>query len=147
MSEWEDMIVGDRMTVDNEFTDRVQASQFSNQEWGLIMTATELDIEAADDPEAARLVADTSAVESIMPELESIDAQRGPVAGEREASNGGGLVETIKGAFGLGGGDTDGVDQERLAAAESLAQEYADALQAHLESKETFEDVRAAYLD
>ena len=53
MSEWEDMIVGDRMTVDNEFTDRVQASQFSNQEWGLIMTATELDFEAADDPEAA----------------------------------------------------------------------------------------------
>ena len=147
MSEWEDMIVGDRMTVDNEFTDRVQASQFSNQEWGLIMTATELDFEAADDPEAARLVADTSAVESIMPELESIDAQRGPVAGEREASNGGGLVETIKGAFGLGGGDADGVDQERLAAAESLAQEYADALQAHLESKDTFEDVRTAYLD
>ena len=147
MSEWEDMIVGDRMTVDNEFTDRVQASQFSNQEWGLIMTATELDFEAADDPEAARLVADTSAVESIMPELESIDAQRGPVAGEREASNGGGLVETIKGAFGLGGGDADGVDQERLAAAEALAQAYADALQAHLESKDTFEDVRRAYLD
>ncbi|ERH05311.1 MAG: hypothetical protein J07HN4v3_00906 [Halonotius sp. J07HN4] len=147
MSEWEDMIVGDRMTVDNEFTDRVQASQFSNQEWGLIMTATEFDIEAADDPDAARLVADTSAVESIMPELESIDAQRGPVAGGSEASNDGGLVETIKGAFGLGGGDADGVDQERLAAAESLAQAYADALQAHLESKETFEEIRTAYLD
>jgi len=147
MSEWEDMIVGDRMTVDNEFTDRVQASQFSNQEWGLIMTATELDIEAADDPEAARLVADTSAVESVMPELESINAQRGPAAGEMGTSNDGGLVETIKGAFGLSGGDAEGVDQERLAAAESLAQEYADTLQDHLESTDKFEDVRAAYLD
>ena len=40
MSEWTDAIVGERMAVDNQFTDRVTASRFSSQEWGLIMTAT-----------------------------------------------------------------------------------------------------------
>jgi hypothetical protein len=149
MSEWRDMLVGDRMAVDQAFTDRVQASQFTNQEWGLIMTATELDIEHADDPEAARLVADTESVESIMPELAAIRSRGGPMAGgDDEGANEPGIVDSIKGALGLGsGGGDDGVDQEKLAAAEALAQEYADELQQHLEANDAFETVREAYVE
>ncbi|MFB6256979.1 MAG: DUF5799 family protein, partial [Haloplanus sp.] len=40
MSEWTDTIVRDRMTVDQEFDERVRQSAFTSQEWGLIMTAT-----------------------------------------------------------------------------------------------------------
>ena len=147
MSEWRDMLVGDRMAVDQAFTDRVQGSEFTNQEWGLIMTATELDIENADDPEAARLVADTAAVESIMPELATIRSRSGPMAGGiDEGANDPGIVDSIKGALGFSD-DDDGVDEEKLAAAEALAQEYADELQQHLEANDAFEAVREAYVE
>ncbi|TQQ81726.1 DUF5799 family protein [Halonotius roseus] len=147
MSEWRDMLVGDRMAVDQAFTDRVQGSAFTNQEWGLIMTATELDIEHAADPEAARLVADTEAVESIMPELAAIRSRSGPMAGGAdEGANDPGIIDSIKGALGFSN-DDDGVDPERLAAAESLAQEYADELQQHLEANDGFEAVREAYVE
>jgi len=146
MSEWRDMLVGDRMAVDQAFTDRVQGSEFTNQEWGLIMTATELDIENADDPEAARLVADTAAVESIMPELATIRSRSGPMAGGTESGGDPGIVDSIKGALGFSS-DDDGVDEEKLAAAEALAQEYADELQQHLEANDAFEAVRKAYVE
>jgi hypothetical protein len=148
MSEWRDLIVGDRMAVDQAFSDRIQDSEFTNQEWGLIMTATELDIKHADDPEAAQLVADTTAIESIMPELEAVRSQGGPMAGRGEpADSGSGVVESIKGALGLDGDDDGGIDRAKLAAAESLAEAYADRLQQHLESNDEFERVRQAYAD
>ncbi|MGM0447125.1 MAG: DUF5799 family protein [Methanobacteriota archaeon] len=148
MSEWTDAIVGERMTVDNQFNERVAASRFSSQEWGLIMTATEFEIENADDPEAARVVADTSSLPAIMPELENLRSQMagmgGAPGGDAGGSGGGGLVDSIKGALGLGGG-SDGPSDEELEAAERLGQEYADELQAHLEEVGKWEQVRVAY--
>ena len=147
MSDWTDAIVGERMAVDREFNDRVQASEFSSQEWGLIMTATEFEIEHADDPDRARIVADTEKLPSIMPELDNIQDQMaamgGGAGGGSGGSGSGGLLDGIKNALGLGG--EDGVDAERLEAAEQLTQEYADELQAHLEANNRFEQVRIAY--
>jgi hypothetical protein len=148
MSEWTDAIVGERMTVDNQFNERVAASRFSSQEWGLIMTATEFEIENADDPEAARVVADTSSLPAIMPELENLRSQMagmgGAPGGDSGGSGGGGVVDSIKGALGLGGGG-GGPSDEELEAAKRLVQEYADELQAHLEEVGKWEQVRVAY--
>ncbi|MFC5134864.1 MULTISPECIES: DUF5799 family protein [Haloferacaceae] len=148
MSEWTDAIVGERMTVDNEFNDRVMASRFSSQEWGLIMTATEFEIENSEDPDAARIVADTSSLPAIMPELENVRSQvaamGGGSDGGRSGGSGGGIVDSIKGALGLGGGG-GGPSDEELEAAERLVQEYADELQAHLEEVGKWEQVRVAY--
>ncbi|MFC7098365.1 DUF5799 family protein [Halobaculum marinum] len=152
MSNWTDAIVGERMAVDREFNQRIQQSQFSNQQWGLIMTATEFEIEAADDPEAARIVADTSKLPQIMPELDNISQQMGAMAGGGDPSGGasdgvfGGIIDDIKNLLGSGGGGGgSGVDHEQLAAAEQLTQEYAEELQRHLENKGRFEQVRLAY--
>jgi hypothetical protein len=148
MSEWTDAIVGERMTVDNQFTDRVAASRFSSQEWGLIMTATEFEIENPTDPDDARLVADTSSLPAIMPELENVRSQvaaMGGAPGGQDGGSSGGLFDSIKGALGLGGSDDGGVDADELAAAERLVQEYADELQAHLEDNGRWEQVRLAY--
>jgi len=150
MSHWTDAIIGERMAVDQQFSDRVAASQFSNAEWDLIMTATDLDMENADDPEAARIVADTDSVAAIIPELASIRAQTALMAGQPggdSQQSGGGILESIKRALGFGGEDSDEdeVDAEKLAAAEGLTQEYAEALQAHLEDSGSFEQARAAY--
>jgi uncharacterized membrane protein YgcG len=151
MSEWTDAIVGERMTVDNEFNDRVMASRFSSQEWGLIMTAAEFEIEDSDDPEAARIVADTSNLPAIMPELENVRSQVAAMGGGGARGGGsggdeGGILESIKSALGLGGSDGGGgPSDEELEAAERLLEEYAEELQAHLEQVGKWEQVRVAY--
>lgn len=136
---WTDQIVGERMTVDREFSARVTDSRFTNQEWSLIMTATTFEIERPGDPEAARLVANTDKVEHVIPEFESIRSQAGAMGGAPDSAGGDGIVSSIKSAIGLG---DDGVSAEELAAAEQLAQEYADRLQETLESKGRWDEVR-----
>ena len=141
MADWTDQIVGDRMAVDQEFTSRVGQSQFSRQQWGLIMTAVEFEIEEADDPERARIVADTSKLEHVMPELDQVDRQMAAMGGGGGSQGGssGGFVSSIKGLLGLDDGDD--TDEQR-AAAEALAQEYATELQAHLEAEGRWEQIR-----
>ena len=148
MSEWTDAIVGDRMAVDREFSQRVRDSRFSNQEWGLVMTATEFEIENADDPEAARIVANTEKVPQILPALEEMSSRTGGMPGTggddaRSNGSGGGIVSGIKDAlFGGGGG---GADAEKLEAAERLTDEYARRLQERVEESGKWEQVRIAY--
>jgi len=143
-TDWTDLVVSERMQVDQTFNRKVAASNFSRQQWGLIMTAVDFDIEHPGDPEQAHLVADTSKVETVMPEVEKMDERGGmPGAAGGPGSGGGsggsgGLFEDIKSAlFGSGSGD-----DEQLAAAEELAQMYADDLQEKLEATGKWERVR-----
>ena len=146
MSNWTDAIVGDRMAVDRQFSDRVSGSEFTNQEWGLIMTATSFEIEHADDPDRARIVADTDSLPQIMPELDNVRKQMSTMGGGDDGGSNGpmdGFLDQVKGALGLGNGRAR--RDERTQAAERLTQEYADELQRHLESNGKWEQVRIAY--
>ena len=144
---WTDQIVGERMTVDQEFSAQIAGSRFSSQEWSLIMTATEFEIENADDPEEARIVANTEKVDQILPELENVRSQMGAMGGvpgdAGGSGGGGGLLDSIKGALGMGGGNGGDDYAAEREAAEALTQEYADQLQAHLESKGRWDAIRA----
>jgi hypothetical protein len=145
--QWRDYIVGDRMAVDRQFSNRVTASDFSSQEWGLIMTATEFRIEDPDDPEAASLVADTTKVEQIAPQLDEIQADMnamgpgGAPSGGGSSSGSGGIFGSVKDALGLGGdeGRDPGDVREK---ADALTGEYADRLQERLENEGKWEEVR-----
>ncbi|MFC4543325.1 DUF5799 family protein [Halosolutus amylolyticus] len=144
-TQWTDRIVGARMTVDQEFSSRIQGSQFSSQQWSLIMTATEFEIEHPDDPDRARIVANTEKVEQVIPELDNIQAGMGAMGGQAGSSgsrSSGGVLDSIKGALGLDGGDDGGSHEEQRRAAEQLTQEYADELQSHLETNGRWESVR-----
>ncbi|WP_338738081.1 DUF5799 family protein [Haloplanus salilacus] len=141
MSNWTDRIVSDRMAVDREFSDRVRSSEFTNQEWGLIMTAVEFEIEHADDPERARVVPDTENLPQMIPELEKVQGGMGPGGQGGGGDSGDGVFDAIRGALGLSGDD----EAERLDAAERLVEEYADALQERLEDRGKWDDVRDAY--
>ena len=143
MSDWTDRIVGDRMAVDREFSERVRDSEFSNQEWGLVMTAVDFEIEDADDPDRARIVADTESLPQMMPELAKVRQGMGPggPGGQQQADSGTGVLDAIRGALGMGGDD----DAEKLDAAERLVDEYAAALQQRLEEKGKWDDIRQAY--
>jgi hypothetical protein len=143
MADWTDRIVGDRMTVDREFNDRVMASEFESQEWSLIMTATEFEIENAGDPETARIVANTEKLEGMMPHIQEAGERQRSMAGGGGDGGGGGVFDTVKSALGLGNGRED--HDAKLAAAERLVQEYADELQSHLESNGKWEQVRRSY--
>lgn len=129
-STWTDRIAGERMAADRKFADQVEASSFSNQQWGLVMTAVEFEIENPSDPESARIVADTSKLPSILPELDKV-AESSPMGGPSGGSSSGGLFSGVVDALGLGGG---GGKNEQKEEAAQLAQEYAEELQKQLES-------------
>ncbi|WP_439026724.1 DUF5799 family protein [Haloarchaeobius sp. DT45] len=137
MANWQDTIVGDRMTVDKEFNQRVIDSEFTNQEWDLIMSAIEFEIENPENPEEARIVVNDEKLPAIIPELERISQQMQGMGGSPGGSGGGGgggLFDSVKSALGMGGGGKKR-EAERTEAASELATEYAETLQAHLESK------------
>jgi hypothetical protein len=141
---WQDLVVGDRMAVDQEFAQRVADSQFTRQEWGLIMTAVEFEIENPGDADRAQVVAETSKVEQVIPELENVRNQMNAMGGGGGQTGGGGIFDSVKDALGLGGGGGNGVDQDRLDAATRLADEYAGELQQRLESQGKWAQVREA---
>jgi len=146
MTDWQDRIVGDRMTVDSEFSSRIDDSRFTRQEWGLIMTAASFEIENPDDETRAEIVADTDELRGMMPEIEKI-ADMDPMGGNPQDDSGsdGGFLGSVFDALGLGGdgGGPGGVDEGKLEAAETLVAEYADELQAHLESEGRWDEIRS----
>jgi hypothetical protein len=143
---WTDRIVGARMAVDSEFAPQVDASQFSRQEWGLVMTAVEFDIRQADSPDA-ELVADTETIRDVMPELERAREAQAAMAAGREppSEGGGGFLDTVKGALGLDEDNGQEFDEARIRDAEDLADSYAVELQSYLEENGRWEEIRAAY--
>jgi hypothetical protein len=114
-----------------------------------VVTATEFEIADADDPDAARIVADTTSLPAVMPELENVRSQVAAMGGATNdgggGGSGGGILGSVLGALGLGGGSSDGPSDEELEAAEQLVQAYADELQAHLEEAGRWEQIRIAY--
>jgi hypothetical protein len=140
--EWLDRLAGARMQVDQQFNDRVVNSQFSNQQWGLIMTAVEFDIENPGKPGDAALVARTDDIEKILPELENVEqGMMGATPQPERRSSGGGLFSQLR-SFLPGGEDTsDGPDEEQLDAATALVEEYTTELQAYLEAEGRWDDI------
>lgn len=136
--DWTAMIAGERMQLDQEFADRVEASSFNRQQWGLVMTALDFEIENPSNPDEARLVPDTSSVPAILPELDNV-GQQGPMGASPQSGSSGGFVDSVKGALGLGGGGSG--DEERLEEATELGREYSERLQERLESGGRWEAV------
>lgn len=137
---WRDLIVGNRMRVDQDFSRVVESSGFSRSEWGMIMTAVDFEVEGGGD--SARLVADTSKIDLILPEVEKVAERMGGSQGASSGSGlsgllGNGLAKSIRSSLGLGG-----VDPERRDEAVRLVNEYADLLQANLEERDRWEEIR-----
>ena len=138
---WTDYLAGARMQVDQQFSEQVRASEFTNQQWGLIMTAVEFDIEHPADPDQAELVANTDDVEAIIPELDAIEQQTvGGTAPGGSGGSGESLLGRIRSYFG-GGSDGDD-DQYREAVA--LVDEYTTQLQALLREEGRWQELCAA---
>jgi len=133
------------MAVDGTFAPQVESSGFSRQEWGLVMTAIEFDIENPDDPDQAQLRAQSDNLAAVIPELERVAKMQSQMQGGPSGGDGG-IFERVRSLFGLGDGGTEHeVDEQRLAEARSLTQRYATELQAHLEEKGRWSEVcRAA---
>ena len=128
MADWESQIAGERMAVDGEFADRVGASSLTSQQWDLVMTAVNFEIENPGTPADAELVADTSKLPSIMDEIDRMGSQ-GPMGGGQAGNQrSDGIVSGVLSTLGLG----DSGNDEMRETAEQLAEEYAEKLQAKL---------------
>jgi hypothetical protein len=144
MAEWTQKLAGARMQVDTQFEDRVRNSQFSNQEWGMIMTAVEWEIHQPEDAEAAKLVAVTDHIDDIMPELDRLQSQMGN-PGAQTRDSGGGIGARIGDLFdSLTGNGSAGADEARVRDAERLVRDYADELQDFLEERGRWDAIREA---
>lgn len=143
--DWTRLMGRERLAVDETFSRRIADSRFSRSEWGMVMTVVDFEIEAPDDPDRAELVADTSRVRGILPELRRVRNQPvvGPAGGSPGTGTGGGLLETIKSVLGITGRDDTAVVQ----AADQLAQTYASELQAELEASGRWGEVCAKAAD
>ena len=138
---WQDMLAAERMQVDREFEDQVQSSSFTRQQWGLVMTAVEFDIENPADPDTARLIADTSKLPSVMPQIKQMEQSgggMGAAAGSSGGNSGGGLLSKLASVLPGGGGSSGGKRQHE---AESLAEEYAENLQKRLKKRDRWQSV------
>lgn len=142
-NDWQDHLAGARMRVDQQFEQRVRDSRFSSQEWGLVMTAVEFEVQSAGDPDSARLVADTDKLQAVIPELGKIQEEMGGAPRPPSGSSGGGLFGRLRQY--LGGLTSDpspeGTSDEQLEAARALADDYAVELQAYLEEQGRWADV------
>ena len=140
---WQEEIVGDRIAVDRDFQERVQQSAFSNQQWELIMMAVEFEIEQPDDPELARIVADTSRLPHVAAELDRIESgmdtmgQRTP-QDDTTGRIGSGVLQSLRNRLGIG---RNRAERDQLDEAASLVDEYAAALQRRLEARGTWDSV------
>ncbi len=143
--DWRDQLAGARMQVDQQFQDRLEQSEFTNQEWGLIMTAVEFEVTQPGDPDRAELVADTSQLDQIVPELERLQNQMGgPMAGGRSSESSSGVLGVFKDLLGGISDSSSGRNDERMDAATVMVEEYATDLQAHLEKRGRWENIRQA---
>lgn len=133
MADWESQIAGERMAVDGEFSDRVTASSLDSQQWNLVMTAVQFDIDHPERPDEATLVADTSRLDSVMGDVERVGDQSRMAASGSEESSGDGILGGVLSSLGLGGAGSS--NEQLRAAATELAEEYAGRLQEKLEEK------------
>lgn len=136
MTDWRDQLAGHRMQVDQEFADRIRDSKLTSQEWSLVMTAVEFDVEG--QGEEARLVSDTSKIDAVVAEFDALE-QPGPGAAGGGA-NKGGLWDSITDALGLGSEEDAAKREEAI----ELANEYTTELQRHLEAQGRWESVHRA---
>jgi len=147
-NDWTDQLAGARMQVDQQFQETLEASEFSNQEWGLVMTAVDWEMESPETPEEASLVADTSKLPDVIPELQNIQQGMGgsPMASDNSSSSGGVLGRLGEFLPGLGGGSAESgeADETKVNDAEALVRNYTEVLQAHLKEQDRWEDICAA---
>lgn len=129
---WEEVVVAERMAADGEFQDRVQASSFTNQSWGLVMMATEFEVTNSDDPEQAHMVANVDQLDSVLPAMKEVDDQMG-VGAEQSTT---GVMDSLRNLLGSGSND-----DERRREAEELTTEYARVLQRHIVEAGKWEQV------
>lgn len=144
--DWTDRLAGARMQVDQRYEETIEGSSFTSQEWGLVMTAVDWKMDDPENPEEAELLADTSKLSEIVPELERIQSEMGgsqqPV--EEGAGNGGFLGRIQQYIDHLRSNRSGESAEKRLADATELVDGYALELQAFLEEHDRWEEICAA---
>lgn len=138
---WTDRIVSAQIAVNDRFADRLQHSQLSRQEWGLVRSAVDFEIKHPNDPDRARIIAKTQNLSTIMPKLIQIAEMTSTAASHRTGSSS--IFDAVKTALGLND-SVDALRTEKRDQAEQLAAAYAADLQRYLEHNGKWDAIRAS---
>lgn len=139
---WTNQLAGARMQVDQLFDDRIQDSMFTNQEWGLVMTAVEFEITDPEQPSEAELVANTENIKEIIPELDRIQKQMGGSPTPVDSGPSGGLFGRLQQYIeGLKTNSREGNERQKQETAIALVEDYTVELQDYLEHQGMWDDI------
>lgn len=132
----DELLVGHRLAVDQEFAERLHESEFSSMEWDLIMSTVSFEMEEPDDPEAAAIVPNVEELPAAISAIEDLpDAGPGVHGGPDRAGGSGGIVDRLTSRFGITGDEGPTSPDARRRAATALVTEYAEVLQIHLKQQ------------
>lgn len=138
----DELLVGHRLAVDQEFAERVRDSEFSSMEWDLIMSTVSFELSDPGDPENAAIVADLEGIPKAINAIEDLP-DAGPGVGGGPASAGGnqGIFGRISARLGLDESVGSSSRDERIQAANALVTEYAEVLQIHLKQQRHWQEL------
>jgi hypothetical protein len=134
--DWTARIAGIRMQLDGEFADRVQQSSLTAQQWSLVMTATEFEIENPQAPEDAGIVTNTDNLPAVASEMDRVQKQG--MGNVQSGGGSGGILGKIIDRFKREAGSSVDLDE-----AGTLAEEYGRRLQEKLIEQDRWEEVCA----
>lgn len=145
----DELLIGHRMFVDNEFNERLLASDFSSAEWDIIMSVVTFRIHEPDDPEEAQLypqldgVPDAIAATDDLPDFQKVQSMQPErhTSGRLER-----FVGRVQSALGLDVRRKQ-KQHERIQNAEQLISDYAEVLEIHLRQQSDWADICKAALE
>ena len=151
MSHWTDAIIRERMAVDEEFEMNIADSEFTKQEWNIMMSMLDLKITNVDDPENAQVGANMEKLPEILKKMESVETRPNQSAADTGEPKG--IAGKLRAKlFGVKVGDVisfdrgdDEIDAERLQTAEQLVDDYLSNLQSQLETRGSMARACTAY--
>lgn len=145
----DELLVGHRMYVDNEFTQRVLESGFSSAEWDIIMSVVSFRVHAPDEPEEATLypamdgLPDAIAATDELPDFQTVQhTQPRQRSGGRVSR----FVTQLRESLGLDFAKKRD-RHERVQAAEKLVSDYTEVLEIHLRQQSRWDDICQACVD
>ncbi len=135
------------MAVDQQFTDRLAESSFSNAEWDVIMSVVEFELADPATPEHAHIEPRLDDLDTAVSAANDVPdvAATGPVAGDQQDNDRKGVMGTIMNRLGMGGGGSNtGNSDDRRHDAESLINEYSDSLEQRIKDAGEWQNLCAA---
>ncbi len=138
----DELLVGHRLAVDQEFAERLRESEFSSMEWDLIMSTVSFELEDPGDPETATIVPNVEDLPAAISAIEDLpDTGHGSHGNPERGGDASGMVDRLTSRLGFDRTEGSSSPDDRRQAATALVTEYAEVLQIHLKQQRAWTEL------